>query len=94
MKIIPNYHDYSVKLENKYQDELLALLGILLVQLNDVKTLTPDVIDQIIKQWRLQHWEDLNAINKSTLINLDIIASSIFSIFNFLHLSVKICLNQ
>lgn len=71
MKIISNYHDYSVKLENKYQDELLSLLGILLVQLNDVKTLTPAVIDQIIKQWRLQHWEDLNAINKSTLINLD-----------------------
>lgn len=68
---IKNYHQYSIKEEKKFEHELLLMVGVLLLRLNDVQHLTPQIIDQIIQIWKLEYWEEFNSFNKNNLTAIE-----------------------
>jgi hypothetical protein len=65
--MLKNYHEYSKKLEDKYNTDLLEKYSPLLLLLNDIKKLNKSNINDVIVSWKKEYWQDIEAI---TLLNI------------------------
>lgn len=61
---INNYHKKSMKIEEKYAEELLFFYGILLNELNQLKASTRKEIDEEIFVWRKKYIEEITKLSK------------------------------
>lgn len=66
-----NYHNQSMKWEDRYADELLEMYGFLLIDLNTINKLTKENIDNIISEWNSKYATEILLLTNFYMRKLD-----------------------
>ena len=69
--MIKNYHEQSMKWEDKYTEKLLEYYGILLIDLNNIKKLTKTNINVVIADWEKIYGQPIRELTRKYLYKLN-----------------------